>query len=72
MRIGKEIAMDATTSDPIDAAATRSVTNGTGEDVTVAELRARAARRARLVRAAREWDHDGWWRLHRAEKRGST
>nr|WP_051732301.1 type II toxin-antitoxin system VapB family antitoxin [Kitasatospora phosalacinea] len=36
-----------------------------------AERHERAARRARHVPASREWDDEGWQRLHDAEKRGA-
>ncbi|MGW1989939.1 type II toxin-antitoxin system VapB family antitoxin [Embleya sp. NPDC001921] len=35
-----------------------------------AERHERAARRARHIQAAQEWDYEGWQRLHDTEKRG--
>ncbi|MFF8770030.1 type II toxin-antitoxin system VapB family antitoxin [Kitasatospora sp. NPDC015120] len=35
-----------------------------------AERHERAARRARHMQAAQEWDYEGWQQLHDAEKRG--
>ncbi|MFE3198821.1 hypothetical protein [Embleya sp. NPDC059237] len=64
--------MDDTTNHPNGDASTRSVPDRAGENVTPAERRARAVRRAWHVRAAREWDHEEWWRLRQAEKRGDA
>jgi Arc/MetJ family transcription regulator len=71
--------MSVTTIDLDDdalAKALRFSEGATKKDVVNAALREyaerheRAARRARHVQAAQQWDHEGWQHLHQAEKQG--
>jgi Arc/MetJ family transcription regulator len=71
--------MSVTTIDLDDdalAKALRFSEGATKKDVVNAALREyaerheRAARRARHVQAAQQWDYEGWKHLHQAEKQG--
>jgi hypothetical protein len=74
----EEIAMGVTTIDPSDDALAKAPQvsgEATKREAEVAntalrEHVERAARRARHVEIAQEWDYDGWQQRHRAEKRG--